>query len=96
MTDARSVACCRGTAPRAADRRTAPGARDGRYASRVALIRSANERLIPGTAAICSTGASRTRLIYPKTFRSSRLRFGPTPGRSSNADLTVRRSRSVR
>src|SRR6185312_112734 len=33
------------------------------YASRVALIRSASARLMPGTAAICSTGASRTRLI---------------------------------
>ena len=41
-------------------------------------------------------GASRTRLIEPKTFSSSRLRFGPTPGRSSNADRTLllaRRSR---
>ena len=35
---------------------------------------------MPGTAAICSTGASRTRLIDPNTFISSRLRFGPDAG----------------
>ena len=34
----------------------------------------------PGTAAICSTGASRTRLVEPKTRRSACLRFGPDPG----------------
>ena len=42
---------------------------------------------MPGTAAICSTGASRTRFAEPNTLSSSRRRFGPTPGRSSNADL---------
>ena len=45
---------------------------------------------MPGTAAICSTGASRTRFALPKTFSSSRLRLGPTPGRSSNAERTWR------
>jgi len=71
-----------------------PGRRD--QASSVALIFAASERPIPGTAAICSTGASRTRLIEPKTFNSSRLRFGPTTGRSSKADRTVRRARRSR
>ena len=42
-------------------------------ASSVALIRAASAGPIPGTAAICSTGASRTRLIEPKTLSSSRL-----------------------
>ena len=40
-----------------------------RQASRWALIRSASARLIPGTAAICSTGASRTRLAEPNTLQ---------------------------
>ena len=51
---------------------------------------------MPGTAAICSTGASRTRLIEPNTFSSSRFRFGPTPGRSSNAERTLRLARRSR
>ena len=65
-------------------------------ASRVALIRAARAGPIPGTAAICSTGASRTRLIEPNTLSSSRLRFGPTPGRSSKAERTARRARRPR
>ena len=68
----------------------------GDQASSVALIRSASARPMPGTAAICSTGASRTRLIDPKTLSSSRFRFGPTPGRSSNAERTVRLARRSR
>ena len=67
-----------------------------RQASRVALIRAASDGPIPGTAAICSTGASRTRLIEPKTLSSSRLRFGPTPGRSSKAERTLRLARRSR
>ena len=35
---------------------------------------------MPGTAAICSTGASRTRFAEPNTLSSSRLRFGPDAG----------------
>ena len=43
---------------------------------------------MPGTAAICSTGASRIRLVEPNTRRRACLRLGPTPGRSSKTDRT--------
>ena len=69
----------RGTMKNSLSRPATPAAGAGQ-ASSVALIRAASDGPIPGTAAICSTGASRTRLIEPNTLSSSRLRFGPTPG----------------
>src|SRR6266536_348838 len=66
------------------------------YASRVDLIVAARRAPMPGTAAICSTGASRTCLIEPKTRSNARFRLGPTPGSSSNAERTEAFERSER
>ena len=56
------------------------------YPSSPALILAASAAPIPGTAATCSTGASRTLLAEPKTRSSAARRLGPTPGRSSKAE----------
>ena len=74
----RSIGTVTGPAPRSGPSwRPYPAGRKRRQDSRCALIRSASARLMPGTAAICSTGASRTRFADPNTLSSSRLRFGP-------------------
>ena len=77
-------------------RRPQSRTRAGRQASRASLIRAASDGPIPGTAAICSTGASRTRFAEPNTRSSARRRFGPTPGRSSNAERVWRFERRSR
>ena len=51
---------------------------------------------MPGTAAICSTGASRTRFAEPNTLSSSRLRFGPDAGQVVERGLVVRLLRRLR
>ncbi len=59
-------------------------------ASRVALIRAASAGRCRARRRSARPARSRTRLIEPKTRSSARLRVGPTPGRSSNADRTLR------
>lgn len=60
------------------------------------LTFSAKPRVMPGTAAMSSTGASRTPWTEPKRRRRAFLRTGPMPPMSSIAEATERLDLTLR